>query len=248
MPQIIRDRRKTQRRVERRLSTVAVPADEAPLSRSYAAGATWFTVLAGRLTPQEWRRRLIHMSPGVLAAVLLLLPHTDPLAWYSQVILVIVVLSVTLYSVTHAKLFERTGNSGWSVSVLSYAAISMGLMLAFPGQLEIGMAVTMIIAFGDGCATLAGQIFRGPKLPWNREKSWSGFAAFFLCAAPWATMIYWVESTPAVSFGIALKCVLPGVAIAGLVESLPMRLNDNIRVGMAAGLTILITHGILIGY
>jgi dolichol kinase len=183
-----------------------------------------------------------------MAATLPLLPHSDPLGWYSQAFLVVVVCATALISMNRAKLFERRGQRGWSVSVISYAMIALGLLLAFPSQPEIGMAVTMIIAFGDGSATMAGKILRGPKLPWNRHKSWSGLAAFMVCSVPLASFIYWAEARPGVSFPIALCCVAPAVAVAAAAESLPLRLNDNIRVGASSGLTILLTHGMFVGY
>ncbi|MBS0261582.1 MAG: hypothetical protein JSS02_06450 [Planctomycetes bacterium] len=208
----------------------------------------WQTVLA-RLTPQEWRRRLVHMTPGVMAAALPILPHTDPLGWYSQAFLVVVIAAAAAYAITRAKLFERRGQSaGWPISVISYAVITLGLILALPSQPEIGIAVTAIIAFGDGSATLAGKLFRGPKLPWNRHKSWSGLAGFCLCSIPLAALMYWAESQPGVSLGIACACIAPAAIVAAIVESLPVRLNDNIRVGASSGLTILLTHAMFVGY
>jgi dolichol kinase len=104
----------------------------------------------------------------------------------------------------------------------------------------------MIIAFGDGSATLAGMLLRGRRLPWNRDKSWVGLAAFLLCAVPLATLVYWAEARPGVA--LACACVAPAVLTAALAESLPGRFNDNIRVGVTAGLTLLVTHGTFVGW
>jgi dolichol kinase len=250
MSQIVHDpRARTTTRRHRPGSIVAQAISaQAQTVASTTAPATWLQVAARRLTPHEWRRRLVHMTPGLLAATLPLLPHTDPLGWFSQVFLVVVICAMALFSMTRAKHCERRGQGGWSVSVLSYAVITLGLLLAFPGQPEIGMAVTMIIAFGDGSATMAGLIVRGPKLPWNRHKSWSGLAAFMLCSIPLASFIYWAEARPGVSANVALGCVAPAVVAAALAESLPLRLNDNIRVGATSGLTILLTHAMFVGY
>src|SRR5438445_447469 len=83
-------------------------------------------------------------------------------------------------------------------------------------------------------ATLAGMLVRGRKLPWNREKSWAGLAAFLLCAIPLATLVYWAEARPGVALSLACACVAPAVLMAALAESLPVRINDNIRVGVIA--------------
>jgi dolichol kinase len=230
----------------------AIPIDSGSVLPPFAwqiAVSNWWRVMSARLSPQEWRRRLIHMAPGILAGGLPLLPHTDPLGWYSQAFLVVAITSAAAFAIFHARLFERRGQApGWPISVISYAVISLGLFLAFPAQTEIGIAVTAIIAFGDGSATLIGKLFRGPKLPWNRAKTWSGLLGCLVCSVPMATLYYWMESNPRVSIGIACACVVPAGLVAAIVESLPVRLNDNIRVGASAGLTILLTHAMFVGY
>jgi dolichol kinase len=204
--------------------------------------------LARRLTPHEWRRRLVHMSPGLLPVLLPLIPHADPLAAYSRIILLTIIGGTSLFALKCEALFRRKGERGWSTSVISYGLITLAFLLALPAQPEIGMAVTMIIAFGDGSATLAGMLLQGRRLPWNRDKSWAGLAAFLLCGIPLATLVYWAEARPGVAFSLACACVAPAVLAAALAESLPLRVNDNIRVGVTAGLTILVTHAMFVGW
>jgi len=206
--------------------------------------------LTARLTAHEWRRRLVHMAPGLLPLILVNIPHLDPLRWPAKSAITAVVLVMSLFALRRHTLFARQGEleTGWLSSVISYAAITLGFYLGLPSQPELGMAVTMIIAFGDGSATLMGLLARSRPLPWNEKKSWAGFVAFSLCSVPLATLIYWAESRPAVSFPLALACVAPAAAVAALAESLPMRLNDNLRVGVTAGLTILATHGMFVGW
>jgi dolichol kinase len=206
--------------------------------------------LVNRLPPHEWRRRLVHMSPGLLAVLLPVIPHTDPMGWYSVVILLVAIGGSSLFALRREALFRRQGDGarGWSTSVISYGIITLSLVLALPAQPEIAMAVTMIIAFGDGSATLAGMLFQGRKLPWNRDKSWAGLAAFLLCAIPLATLAYWVEARPGVALSLACACVAPAALMAAMAESLPVRINDNIRVGVTAGLTMLATHGMFVGW
>lgn len=190
------------------------------------------------------------MLPGVLAALLPLIPHTDPMGWYSIAILLVAIGGTSLYALKREALFRRRGDgvSGWSMSVISYGVITLALVLALPAQPEIAMAVTMIIAFGDGSATLAGMLVRGRRLPWNRDKSWAGLAAFMLCSIPLATLAYWAEARPGVALPLACACVAPAVLVAALAESLPVRVNDNIRVGVSAGLTIVTTHAMFVGW
>jgi dolichol kinase len=110
------------------------------------------------------------------------------------------------------------------------------------------MVVTIIIALGDGSATLAGLLLRGRRLPWNQAKSWIGLTAFLVCAGLLGTLAYWREARPGVSLPVALACVMPAVFAAALAESLPVRLNDNIRVGVTGGLAILTTQSAFVGW
>ena len=251
MSLVVRDKNastRTRRRVSDRVtSSAASPAAQRTVAPTRQPAGLLET-LAGRLTPHEWRRRLVHMSPGLLPVLLPLIPHADPLAIYSRIILLAVIGGTSLFALKREALFRRNGERGWFTSVISYGVITLALLLALPAQPEIGMAVTMIIAFGDGSATLAGMLLRGRRLPWNRDKSWVGLAAFLLCAIPLATLVYWAEARPGVALSLACACVAPAVLTAALAESLPMRINDNIRVGVTAGLTILLTHGMFIGW
>jgi dolichol kinase len=201
------------------------------------------------MPPCEWRRRMVHMAPGLLPVILLNIPHLDPLAGLAKFGILAAIAAMSMFALTRRSLFERHGeNAGWQVSVISYAVITLALFLGLPYQPELGMAVTMIIAFGDGSATLAGLLVRGRKLPWNRAKSWAGLVAFLLCSIPPATLIYWAEAQPGIPLSMALACVAPPSVAAAIAESLPTRLNDNLRVGVSAGLTILATQAVLVGW
>lgn len=203
--------------------------------------------LISRLPVCEWRRRMIHMCPGLLPALLWVIPHTHPLAWYSQVVIAALIGGMSIFALCHARWFERPNETGWSTSVLSYALITLTLLLAFPSRPEIGLAVTVIIAFGDGAATLGGLLVRGPRLPWNRNKSWAGLGAFLLISIPAAAVVYWGESRPGITIIAALACVAPAGFAAAVAETLPVRLNDNVRVGVTAALGIVVTQGAVVG-
>lgn len=251
MALVVRDKNASTR-TRRRVSSPATAPASRTAQRTVVAPqhATLLETLAARLPAHEWRRRLVHMSPGLLAVLLPLIPHTDPMGWYSIAILIVAIGGTSLFALKREALFRRKGDGvrGWSTSVISYGIITLALVLALPAQPEIAMAVTMIIAFGDGSATMAGMLVRGRRLPWNRDKSWAGLAAFVLCAIPLATLAYWVEARPGVALSLACACVAPAALMAALAESLPLRINDNIRVGVTAGLTIVATHGIFVGW
>ena len=201
-----------------------------------------------RLGPHEIRRRLLHMAPGFLPLFVVPVPHQDPLSWYSRGAILAATLAITSFALWKGCWFKRHEECGWLTSVLSYAATTLVMLLGFPAQPELGLIVTTIIAFGDGSATLIGLLARGPKLPWNVCKSWAGFTSFIVCSVPIGVAVYLGEARPNVTIFQALACVTPAVVAAAFAESLPMRLNDNVRVGTTAAVTIVLTHAIFVGW
>ncbi len=69
-----------------------------------------------------------------------------------------------------------------------------------------------------------------------------------------AAIVYWGEThnleaqTPGVSFVTALYCAGMTVVAAAIAESLPSRLNDNLRVGVTAAVVGAAMHGMLVGW
>lgn len=85
------------------------------------------------------------------------------------------------------------------------------------------ISVILILALGDGLATFAGARYGRHKLPWNRNKSWEGIAGFSLGAS----CAWFLMPVP----GTVLIVIL-----AAIIESLPMRVNDNIVLPAAVSL------------
>ncbi|VVC71983.1 Uncharacterised protein [uncultured archaeon] len=83
------------------------------------------------------------------------------------------------------------------------------------------LAVVAVLAWGDGMATIAGRLYpHGPKLPFNRKKSFAGtlaLAAFGFDA-----------SFPFVGFW-----ALPLALICALVESAGLPVDDNLLIPVA---------------
>lgn len=249
MPARVQGSTRTARARGRRLARAAVVAGTPALAPvAPARPRSLLGELSSRLTPHEWRRRAVHMSPGLLPFLFFVVPHADPLSWLVRSVALAVPALIAVIALKTERLFARRGDGGWMTSVLSYAIVTVTLLLAFPGQPELGSTVTTIIAFGDGSATLAGLLARGRRLPWNSAKSWVGLCAFLGCSIPLGTLVYWGVSRPGVPFLTALACVVPTVIAAAIAESLPTHLNDNIRVGVTGGLTIVATHAMFVGW
>lgn len=208
----------------------------------------WWSTVADRLGPRELKRRLWHMTPGLLPFVLWVLPHSDPLTpgWLLYLAMNCVALAVA--GCYWGRNLSRPGERNLLCSSIGYSMLVMLAVLLFPGQLEIGMAVFAIIAFGDGSATLGGLLLKGPTLPWNHEKTWAGSLCFLLGGVPMAALYYWGEARPGVSWDVALLCAGTAAVVSAIAESVSCRINDNIRVGITALLMMVIMDRYLLSW
>jgi len=198
--------------------------------------------VADQLGMQEVRRRLWHMSPGLLPFVFWILPHADPVSWFWRANFIFdgVVLNIAVLKWCHS--IRRREDEKCICSALGFTCTVLPLLVLFPAVPEIGFSVLTILAFGDGSATLAGLLKGKARLPWNPEKTWVGSLAFLAAATPISTLAYWLLAIPAVPLRDALICCAFATLMSAIVESLPSRINDNIRVGVIASLAIAAAH------
>jgi uncharacterized protein (TIGR00297 family) len=188
----------------------------------------------------ETRRQIVHIA---MAAFALLLPY---LTWPEAAGLAgaaLVFNAIALGRVAPA-IIRETDKRGIRAGVLYYPLSILVLILVFRQHLHFVAAAWGVMAFGDGFATLAGKLFGGPRLSWNHEKTWSGLIAFMVFGAIGAVALsvwFWMfaaspsipGSTPHWSF--KFWAPLAAAIAAGLVETLPIKLDDNISVPATAG-------------
>lgn len=220
-----------------------------------AAGVPTIVGRWAQLSSSELRRRFWHIAPGLLPLALWFVPHRDPLSPTLQLILVLVVSGFGVNAFVRYRLIARGEDRQKFSSVLGYTGGIFAPLLLFPGDIEIAMTFLTLIAFGDGSATLGGMVLGGPRLPWNREKTWSGLFCFLLVGVPMATLVYWgetafnPESIPeSISWGTALLVAGTAALAAALSESVRSRVNDNVRIAVAAVSTLALMHGWLVGF
>lgn len=201
-----------------------------------------------RLPYRELKRRFWHMCPGLLAFGLHIVSHADPISPTLQLIIVGCCILIAARILLGFRQIRRHGEGAGIGAVGGYSLSVLIMALLFPRHLELGLAVLAILAFGDGSATLVGLTIRGPRLWWNRAKSWSGLLGFVVIGSLMTSWIYWGEThnpeaaDPAVSFGHALLLTSPAVVAGALAESVRSRINDNIRVGAVAAIALVIMH------
>jgi uncharacterized protein (TIGR00297 family) len=123
---------------------------------------------------------------------------------------------------------------GWDAGTVLYPAMVLLLVLVIRDDtvpIGVGWAA---LAFGDGFAGLVGASVRGPQLPWNQTKSWSGFAAFLAFGFVGALFVARFL-TPPRPF-LALELIVAGaIVVSAIAESLRTNIDDNITVPLSAG-------------
>lgn len=125
------------------------------------------------------------------------------------------------------------GAGGRSTAVYYPMAI-LALALIFRSHLAVVAAAWALLAIGDSMAGAIGESKGRRPLPFNRAKTWEGFAAFIGFGAVGAfVLMLWVTNTRpnAKAWFVCLAAALVGA----FVESLPARLDDNITVPLICG-------------
>lgn len=184
--------------------------------------------VTARTAASETGRKLIHIAFG-LAAFLL-----RYLTWGQALLLAFAAFLHNRFvlPVWLGRHIARE-SSGRDAGILIYPVVVFLLIFVFRDAAWIAAAVWTILAFGDGVATIAGRGIRSPRLPWNVAKSTSGLLAHVtagsimaLAAAAWtgpSTMLlpWW-------------SAIIAGALVAGIVETLPLGLDDNLTQCVAA--------------
>ena len=209
----------------------------------------------------ESARQWVHVGSGLFA---LLLRVLTPWQAAGLAATALVCNIVVLPRVGGRRLYRPVDEArGFPLGILLYPLSVLLLTLIFPTRLDIAAAAWAILAFGDGAATLVGRrtttinaetaepedckkipassassALIGRRIPWNRDKSVAGTLAFFVCGGAGAVALaWWVRPaiTPLPPLAFTIVAPIAAAAIAALVETIPIRLDDNISVPVAAG-------------
>lgn len=173
--------------------------------------------------PSEIARKLVHIAFGFVAFSL------RWLSWYQALALAACAFFFNWL------ILPRVGGKhisrdrrGYDLGIMLYPVMVFLLILVFREKEHIAGAAWAILAFGDGAATLFGRTLKGPKLPWNAEKSFVGSVAFLVVGIPAAYAVTLVLKPSPPSFAVIAFAVL----IAAVVESLATGIDDNITVAL----------------
>jgi len=190
------------------------------------------------MTPgfSETRRQWLHIGMGVCALAL------RALTWWQAALCAIGALIFNAFVLPHAggRAIVRPADAmrGYPLGILLYPLAVLLLILAFPHRLDIAGSAWGIMAFGDGAATLVGRRWGRHPLAWNPVKTVEGLCAFVGAGtAAGIGLAWWIAPAVAGPPGLAFILVAPAIAAlaAGLAETVPITLDDNITVPASAG-------------
>jgi uncharacterized protein (TIGR00297 family) len=177
-----------------------------------------------------------------MGAFALLLPY---LAWWQAAVFAAAVVLFNLFVLPRIggqRLYRSSDFArGFPAGILLYPISVLLLILLFPSRPDIAAAAWGILAFGDGMATIAGRAMGGRPIPWNREKTWVGSAALFAFGTVAGVgLAWWCNDAilPRPPMWFWLGAPVAAALTAAAAESVPVRLDDNVRVPAAAAGTL----------
>jgi uncharacterized protein (TIGR00297 family) len=189
----------------------------------------------------ELLRKLVHVGVGALALLLRFLSWPQAAAMAAAALVFNWQLLPRLGG--RALWREHELRRGYPAGILLYPLSVLGLVLVFRDDLAKAAACWGVLAVGDGMAGLVGRALRGPRLPWNPDKSIAGSLAFVLLGAPAAALLMaFTLGLPLAAWASPriLGLCLPLALACALVESMRTTLDDNLTVPLAGAATLLL--------
>ncbi len=194
-------------------------------------------------------RALVHVAAGGLCVTLAWLPAAAAVA--------IAVLFVGFNLWVLPRLGGgrlRRAKAAWGPSdrgLVLYPLSVLVLLVFLPGRPALVACAWALLAFGDGCASLAGRRLGGARLPWNLDKSAAGSLAFVLFGGGAVAFLLRLTAGGTLPFrdaallgagqpaGWWAAVGLAAALVAAAVESLPGGLDDNLAVPWAGAAALL---------
>ena len=184
----------------------------------------------------ETARQVVHMLMGAFALLLRVL------TWWQAALCALAALLFNALALprTGGRVILRPADAsrGYPIGILIYPVSVLLLILAVPARLDIAAGAWGILAAGDGAATLAGRRWGRHRLGWNPDKTVEGLLAFIVAGGSAAVFLTWWTApaiVPRPPLAFVILAPLVAAVAAGLVETVPVALDDNISVPATAG-------------
>ena len=146
------------------------------------------TSVAAPRSPLFSTRKIVHMSMLIFAFLLPYLTWRQAAGCALLALLFNVVVLPRLGADLRKSPASASGAGVWT-GIFIYPLSVLVLILLYRHDLHIVGATWAIMALGDGTASVTGGALRGPALPWNREKTWSGFLGFIMAGTAGAYVL-----------------------------------------------------------
>ncbi len=172
-------------------------------------------------------RQAAHLGVGVAAVLIVMYVGFNSALFFMSIIFLIGLLLVNLkmlggkFKPIDYLLELADRNTAIPAQGAMFFAAGIMLLLVYARPLEFALAMIMLHAVGDAFATVIGVRFKSP-LPWNKSKSWAGLIAF-ICLGLLAAQFF-----------IPFQRAFLYAFFLGIVESLPLPIDDNVSVPIAA--------------
>lgn len=185
----------------------------------------------------ETRRKLLHMAVVGLAFLLRVLTPAQAMLMAAVAIAMNLWLLPRLVGRSVFRPDERDGTMPGGI-VLYPVAVLIAIV-CLPHRLDLVAGAWAILGMGDGMATIVGRAVgrNGPSWPWNHRKSLAGSLAFVAAGASMSiVLMQWtapaLQAPPSVTFIVWAS--LAAAIVAALVESIDLRIDDNLSVTFTA--------------
>ena len=193
--------------------------------------------VAAVTTHSEVSRQVVHVAMGGFALLL------RWLTWPQALALAAAALLFNLFVLPRfAEALYRPGDRTRAVHGIVFYPLAVLILIAcFPRRPDIAAAAWGILAAGDGIATLAGRAMGGPTWSWSPDKTVAGTFAFIAAgSAAGCALAWWCRPSTDPLVPVLFAVFVPPVAAlaAAFVETIPVKLDDNLSVAAAAGATL----------
>ncbi|HEV2499519.1 MAG TPA: DUF92 domain-containing protein [Terriglobia bacterium] len=186
-------------------------------------------------------RSLNHPIPSRALHIALIIPAflLFSITWYETAALAVMILLFDIYLLPDLAVISTQNEATASLrtsrtDMILYPVAVLALALIFNHYLEIVAMAWALLALGDGMAGAVGAIWGRHPLPFNCQKTWEGFATFIVFGGAGALVLkLWMSDLPLTRKGL-LICIAAAL-VGAFVESLPIRLSDNITVPLICG-------------
>ena len=178
----------------------------------------------------ERARKIAHILSNISVCLLIWLVGTQTISYFVLIgtCVGIPLMHLTIIGIKLPGIEQWLKNVGREGEIPGEGAMynALGILFALGllrSEYAAAIASIMILALGDGFATYVGTIYGRHKLPWNNRKTIEGsigFAAGAMCAL----------------LVLPLTITIIVVLLATIVETLPIRLNDNITLPVVSSL------------